>query len=150
MKTCVACKIEKELDCFNVNKAAKDGLQRVCKECNQNKVKSHYYEKRQLYIAKNKRRIIRVKEQVDKLKTIGCQLCLEKDVACIDFHHIESDKKEHSVGILIKDGSTGLLRKELIKCCLLCSNCHRKLHRYNQQVKLIPLDYILILKYLPL
>jgi hypothetical protein len=118
MKTCAACKIEKDVEYFNVNKAAKDGLQRVCKTCNQNKVKSHYYAKKHLYIQKNKERIKRVKYQLDLLRSSGCQLCSEKDIACIDFHHIESDKKEHSISKLIKEKRVG---KMLLTMCKLPS-----------------------------
>ena len=47
--------------------------------------------------------------------------------AVFDFHHIDPSKKEFSIG-----GSRfhrfELIKDELDKCELLCSNCHRELH----------------------
>lgn len=50
--------------------------------------------------------------------------------ACFDFHH--EGEKEVNISKLIHSWKTkyGQLVKELHKCILLCSNCHRK-HHFN-------------------
>lgn len=57
----------------------------------------------------------------------GCRECGETDFRCLDFHHRDATTKTISVG-----SQTHLawaaLEKELTKCDVLCSNCHRKLH----------------------
>jgi hypothetical protein len=59
-----------------------------------------------------------------------CEKCGEHNIHCLDFHHIDSDKKEESINKL---GSYrwSIIEKEISKCILLCSNCHNKLHYDN-------------------
>lgn len=47
----------------------------------------------------------------------------------LDFHHLDPNTKEFNFGFaLTKPKSWNVLVKELKKCVLLCSNCHRELH----------------------
>jgi len=55
-----------------------------------------------------------------------CSICgLVDNPAVYDFHH--RDPKEKDVGIS-QAKSWAAIEKELEKCDLVCSNCHRKLH----------------------
>ncbi len=48
--------------------------------------------------------------------------------AALDFHHLDENKKDFG---LSKDGITRSwerTKKELNKCILVCSNCHREIH----------------------
>ena len=56
-------------------------------------------------------------------------MCGEKDIACLDFHHINN--KVRDVSSLIKNENLNKVKLEIEKCIVLCSNCHRKLH-YKQ------------------
>ena len=48
---------------------------------------------------------------------------------CMDFHHIESEKKDNSISRLIKDGyGMKRIQQEIDKCVLVCANCHRIRH----------------------
>lgn len=57
-----------------------------------------------------------------------CNICgYSKYVGALDLHHIKG-KKDFTMG---NDGYTHswvAIEKELDKCILLCSNCHRELH----------------------
>src|SRR3989344_2561872 len=59
-----------------------------------------------------------------------CVLCGENTPACLDFHHRDTDKKERSLSNAVKIWGWGIkrLKKEIEKCIVLCSNCHRKVH----------------------
>ena len=58
-----------------------------------------------------------------------CNNCLENHPACLDFHHINPKEKIDQVYDLVKRGfNYKIIEKEIKKCVLLCSNCHRKLH----------------------
>jgi L-lysine 2,3-aminomutase len=62
-------------------------------------------------------------------KTLKCSLCPEDHPAALDFHHLDPSKKELSVTVAVSHGwSRERLLKEIEKCQVLCSNCHRKLH----------------------
>ena len=56
-----------------------------------------------------------------------CELCGEARAVCLDFHHRDPDSKLFSLG----EGSAyGIdsLKREIKKCMVVCSNCHRVLH----------------------
>lgn len=63
-----------------------------------------------------------------KLK-LGCSQCGENHPACIEFHHKDPIKKDDDISMLVHDGcSIETIKKEIDKCIVLCSNCHRKFH----------------------
>jgi hypothetical protein len=66
----------------------------------------------------------------------GC--CLKcgyiKDITVLEFHHLDSTKKEFNPSAAISI-SWELAKKELDKCILLCSNCHREEHHNLYKLK---------------
>jgi hypothetical protein len=65
---------------------------------------------------------------VDFKKTLKCSKCPENDPVCLDFHHSKNNK-EISIGNALNVGwSIDKIKKEISKCIVLCSNCHRKEH----------------------
>jgi len=74
--------------------------------------------------------ILRRKER--KLKFIDykggkCESCgYCKSLSALEFHHIYPDKKEFTISA--KRSLNEETKKELDKCKLLCSNCHREAH----------------------
>ena len=52
--------------------------------------------------------------------------CGESDNRCLDFHH-EGIKLENIAMIPIRGWSLDRLIRELEKCIIICSNCHRKM-----------------------
>ena len=62
-------------------------------------------------------------------RTLSCSKCGEGHIATIDFHHPDSIKKKADIRILFDRGvSIKRIEREIEKCIVLCSNCHRKLH----------------------
>jgi hypothetical protein len=67
-----------------------------------------------------------------KLKAVdykggNCVSCgFNKYTAALEFHH--SDPKQKDFGFSGKTVSWDRMKKELDKCLLLCSNCHRAVH----------------------
>ena len=61
-----------------------------------------------------------------------CEICPEKDVASLDFHHNDSTEKEDTLSNAIKNKwGKKRIDEEISKCTIICSNCHRKLHYYE-------------------
>jgi hypothetical protein len=129
-KICSTCNKNKNINNFAINKSKKDGLNGKCKECQREYLKEHYKKNKQYYIDKaseSHRKTIEIKRQlIIDAKSKGCSRCGEKHIACLDFHHL----KDKEFGIAKGKFSKGIdtLKKELNKCEVICSNCHRKLH----------------------
>lgn len=59
----------------------------------------------------------------------GCKICGNKNIHCLDFHHRPKTKKKNTVCNLVRHGySLELIKKEIKKCDIVCSNCHRTHH----------------------
>ncbi len=60
----------------------------------------------------------------------GCYSCPESDPICLDFHHRDPKKKKYALDYYSAAKLSDInLLKELLKCDVLCANCHRKHHR---------------------
>lgn len=58
-----------------------------------------------------------------------CELCGENHPACLDFHHRSDEEKIKDISLMVTHCySIENILKEINKCTVLCSNCHRKLH----------------------
>src|SRR6266576_1946773 len=65
-----------------------------------------------------------------------CVRCGEKDTRCLDMHHREPGSKLFNI---FEHGgySLEMLKIEILKCEVLCSNCHRK-HHTPKDYRLFP------------
>lgn len=128
VKMCAMCHEVKSLSEFPVSGRHKDGTPKRhvwCKSCHCAYENARYHE-RTSYL--NSRR--------DK-----CRKCGETRFYVLDFHHIDEEDKDFTLGQLRKR-SMESLEKELNKCVVLCSNCHRAFH-YVQRTFSISLEEFL-------
>ena len=132
MKVCTKCKIEKdESEYFFRNKAI-GSLHSYCKFCKRELDRNSYKiegNKRAEKIRINARKNIkRAKEFVKNYKQNSkCSRCPETRWYVLDFHHLND--KVDSVSTLAHNGpSIKRLQKEIDKCQVVCSNCHREIH----------------------
>lgn len=65
-----------------------------------------------------------------------CELCgYKKNIAALDFHHINSNEKEFNIDArVLANSNYEKLKKEVDKCMLLCANCHREIHNENSDI----------------
>ncbi len=118
MKTCTQCGAWKPLTEFHSN-----GYYTNLDGTTHKKYKSH---------CKPCYNLWRTKRYVEKLERIfgplQCQVCkYSKNLAALDFHHVESHTKDSGLGMM-KTASFERLRREAEKCVILCANCHREVH----------------------
>lgn len=107
-----------------------------CIRCNQCKELSEYHKHgNSLYgeckICMNSRnagRMMRNKLAAINAKGGCCERCgYDRNPKALEFHHKEPDKKDYTVAKL-KNASLPKILKEIEKCLLLCSNCHKEVH----------------------
>lgn len=85
--------------------------------------------KHQNYVAQQSRGIQRRLELI-KEKGNQCEVCgYSKNSAALEFHHKDPNNKEFSITLReCSNHSLQKLKDEVVKCSLLCANCHREYH----------------------
>jgi acetylornithine/succinyldiaminopimelate/putrescine aminotransferase len=68
---------------------------------------------------------------VEYKATLACTVCGFSHPAVIDFHHPPGTKK-YGVNDLVANRRFTKAYKEVKKCIVMCSNCHR-IHHYNEK-----------------
>ena len=134
IKRCTICKQEKPLSEFNKNSARKDGLQTHCRECNKERSRQYYKKNKKKHLKEvyvRKRRNIRIvmRKLMELLNRSHCADCSIKDARVLEFHHRDSEEKEHNISDMLNQGfGWNSVSAELEKCEILCANCHRIRH----------------------
>jgi hypothetical protein len=129
-KTCARCGETKNIEEFAFRIKAKNIRQSYCGDCFKIIRRESYEKNKQTSRDKNKRlRERNLKWYREFKKTLKCNRCPEDHPATLDFHHKDSDEKEFIVSHMIRDCySIERIKREIDKCEVLCSNCHRKHH----------------------
>jgi hypothetical protein len=123
MKTCTICGTEQDNEMFELKYDGSPGRRRsYCRTCKNNRVRKFRHSCAITW----------------KIWAGGkCIVCgYKKCQAALEFHHRDPSTKESSVSRLTsKVGDPGSLSKtaakirvEILKCDLLCANCHREVH----------------------
>lgn len=93
-------------------------------------VQKHYRANKEYYYEKKDRRLKKIKEWYVGMKsTLVCSKCGENHPSCMEFHHLDPAEKDLHVSHGALHGwGIERIKREIEKCVVLCSNCHRKLH----------------------
>ena len=139
---CFGCKTIKDISDFYQNTRRRDGLQTYCIECEKKKNqerrdliiknKKEYYQKHADQFKRNQRaRGQSIKKEVIAILGSKCSCCgLEydgKNGAVFDCHHRDPAEKEFGIGSHQYIDPV-LIREEVLKCDLVCKNCHASIH----------------------
>lgn len=120
-------------NCSICNKELKGLQRRFCS--NQCKHKAHN-NKFNNYKAQQKRGDIRRRKLIES-KGGQCQSCgYKRNIAALCFHHVDSSTKSFQVSLReCSNHSWEKLTEEVLKCNLLCHNCHMELHHPESLVE---------------
>ncbi len=94
--------------------------------------KRYLKNKKKYYDNNKKRRLLLAKKLFEYKKDLSCLYCGKKNPACIDFHH-NGNKVDTITNIFRKTHSWDKIIEEIIKCDVVCANCHRKLHKKEKE-----------------
>lgn len=79
----------------------------------------------------------RVKIAAVKLLGSKCNRCgYDKHIAAFEFHHKDPKQKDFTIG-KASNKSWAIVKKEVLKCELLCANCHRIEHSNRDNEKFL-------------
>ena len=91
--------------------------------------KRTYADRREYLIMAVARRRKKLREKAVEYKGGKCIFCAyNRCQAALDFHHLDPKQKEFGVSLDGITRSWERIIKELDKCILVCSNCHREIH----------------------
>lgn len=119
-RTCKICGDTLSADKFPftgyVTKAGKRLRRRACGKC--------YYKTNTIKQAE------KMRDWLEDYKKNNCICeCGESDHRCLDFHHLNPEEKLFDISTKASRGyGKDALLREIAKCKVLCSNCHRKLN----------------------
>ena len=131
-KICTVCK--KELPLTEYYSRGNGKYRSECKECHRNYVKNQYRKR---------------KDGVNNLKKqCACQKCGEKRFYLLDFHHVNPEIKDDTIAKMTSNrNKIEDIQKEIDKCVILCSNCHREFHYLEREKNIALKDYIDLSKF---
>ena len=82
---------------------------------------------------------VKLKEKALKYRGGKCVACgYDKHQNSLEFHHVNPEDKEFSLSDIDRRvyKTWEEIKKELDKCVILCSNCHKELHgKYNDDLE---------------
>lgn len=96
--------------------------------------KRHYYANKQRYLERNARYRQEIHEMVRTIKESNpCADCGNNfPYYVMDFDHTGKELKLNDINYLSSTGRIGALKRELVKCVVVCANCHRKRTHFRQ------------------
>lgn len=111
-KICPKCNTEKQSSDFYRSRHT-DCLVAYCKSCTKNQVKERQQQLKKMSV---------------EYKGGCCVYCkYSKCISALEFHHLDPKKKDFNIS-KSRQTSFDKIKKELEKCILVCSNCHREIH----------------------
>ena len=88
-----------------------------------------YADRKQYLIAAVHKRRKKIRQMAVEYKGGKCERCgYNRYIEALEFHHLDSTKKDFNVSQHGYTRSWERVVKELEKCIMLCANCHRELH----------------------
>lgn len=146
-KECTRCLLTKPLSDFYPDRI-EGKYTRVatrCRACVNDRNRDAY---RKTYQTKHRKRLSEgevhryQKKKAKAVELFGnrCQDCDLSYPSCVyDFHHVDETTKDRSI-VTLFNLSWPRIEAELVKCVMLCSNCHRIRHFTNESTKQPPVS----------
>ena len=98
--------------------------------------KRRYADRRAYIVAAVRKRRKKVRQMAIEYKGGCCSRCgYSKCVEALEFHHLDSARKDFGISERGHSRSWERVRAELEKCILVCANCHRELHASSQLLR---------------
>lgn len=119
-KICKKCGEEKNIEDFSFRDKTKGTRRCECKKCHSETVRLAYHKK---------------KNEIRELKSqCTCAKCGDSRGYVLDYHHVNPEEKENNISRMTSHGASKEdIMNEISKCIVLCANCHREFHYFQEQ-----------------
>jgi len=116
-----------------------DSINRYCPRCKKIKERKEFYKRRGIEGSSVYCKHCTTEQTIERMRLFK-QKCIDykggKCIKCgydkyngaLEFHHIEQTEKDFTISHLKSYSFDDFVKKELDKCILLCSNCHKEEH----------------------
>ncbi len=90
--------------------------------------RKHYLANKQAYLERNTKYRLNIRDFIKEIKdNKPCADCGNKyPYYVMDFDHLDMTTKLNEVNFLSSTGRIRALKEEIVKCELVCANCHRE------------------------
>jgi len=130
---CSICKKIFPLTLDYFSKHSTRGLDTYCKPCRRKKNKENYYKNKEKWNETSRKNKTKQRNRINEFKDpLSCLKCGESRNHLLDFHHIDPQKKKFQISQGERYGWEKI-KKEIEKCVVLCSNCHRDFHYQEKE-----------------
>lgn len=145
LKQCTKCGRMLPLENFRWKDKSKGKKHSQCKECQSRQEKQRYQTdiiRKEQVLERAKTTKERNVEYINNKKSsYGCAKCGEKRYYVLDFHHKDPLQKKDNINNL-RGCSYETIDKEIDKCIVLCSNCHREFHHLEFEIGITLEEYL--------
>ena len=128
-KICSRCEREKDITAFRRDRARLDGRNSSCKVC-MRAFQTKQYKEKYSKSGATRDKILRDenRRKLNEYKASkGCLYCSERETVCLEFHHTDMSQKDFTIASSTHR-TWPYIEKEITKCIVVCSNCHKKVH----------------------
>ncbi len=130
-KQCTKCGQWKDEEEFSWRWQSLGKRHSECRECHKIMRQNYYENNREKYISgvmasKNARREEGRYFINDYLLTHSCVDCGESDPVVLEFDHVRGTKRDSIAQLVINGYPIDVIKDEIEKCDVVCSNCHRR------------------------
>lgn len=130
-KICTICKTSKNKTEFNKNKSRKDGYNTICRICSNERSKLYYQENKEHHkkvIRERTNKVILENRQklFEYYSNNSCVDCGNDNPIVLELYHRDDVIKINEISNMVHSGySWEIIEKEINKCDVRCSNCHK-------------------------
>lgn len=125
-KVCSKCQLLKPVDSFNFRSKSAGTRHSYCRDCGSKLTRGHYQRHKQQYLNRNNFAFEKHRKLVRQVKARPCADCgVQYPFYVMDFDHREGSSKSFALNQIQRQTMKAILR-EIEKCDVVCSNCHRE------------------------
>jgi hypothetical protein len=118
--------------CGKIVEKLTKGRPHQCYECKRAYDRQYYQKTKEKQSVRRKKTRKKARNRTHRLiksylLSHPCEICGESDPVVLEFDHLDPAQKSHNIADMTRNNfSAEKILKEIVKCRVLCANCHRR------------------------